>query len=618
MTDRRAVVCGAGGFIGHHLVRRLAADGYWVRGVDVKHPEWSPSAADEFCVADLRDPDAAVAALTVPGGCDEVYQLAADMGGMGFIHAAEAEIMRHSVLVNANVVEAAGAVGVGRYFFASCVCVYRDMLVGEDELREDDAYPAQPDNEYGWEKLYSERMVAAFGRHHGFDVRIARFQNCYGPEGTWQGGREKAPAALCRKVAQSTDGTIEVWGDGTAVRNFIYVADLVRAVRLLVDSDVDEPVNIGTPRVRERQRAGRHRRRGGRQGGHAALGPGRGRRPVPQLQQRSHRGTRLRPGALPAGRHRRDLPVDRRAGRRVAQLIAAAALVAASAACGSGDGSDGADVAGDPGAGSAAAATTAPATTAPATTAPITTGAGGASAIPAGDLVPEVVRTMPHDTAAFTEGYVLEDGQLFESTGLYGESSVREVDPATGRAIRTVPVDEQYFGEGLELVDGRLMLLTWREGTALVFDPSTFELVAEYGYEGEGWGLCRLDDRLVMSNGSDELTFRDPATFAAVGSVRVRDQDDPVANLNELECVDGEVWANVWQTDRIVRIDPTTGQVVSNVDVSGLLTEAAACRHRRDERHRPRRRDRPVPADREVLADGVRGAVRPRPGLSWQ
>ena len=263
--------------------------------------------------------------------------------------------------------------------------------------------------------------------------------------------------------------------------------------------------------------------------------------------------------------------MDCRAGRRVAQLIAAAALVAASAACGSGDGSD---VAGDPGAGSAAAATTVPATTAPATTAPITTGAGGASAIPAGDLVPEVVRTMPHDTAAFTEGYVLEDGQLFESTGLYGESSVREVDPATGRAIRTVPVDEQYFGEGLELVDGRLMLLTWREGTALVFDPSTFELVAEYGYEGEGWGLCRLDDRLVMSNGSDELTFRDPATFAAVGSVRVRDQDDPVANLNELECVDGEVWANVWQTDRIVRIDPTTGQVVSNVDASGLLTEA--------------------------------------------
>jgi nucleoside-diphosphate-sugar epimerase len=245
-VTRRAVVCGAGGFIGSHLVRRLAAEGYWVRGVDVKHPEWSPSAADEFVVADLRDPGQVLAALTVPGGCDEVYQLAADMGGMGFIHAAEAEIMRHSVLVNANVVEAAGAVGVGRYFFASSVCVYRDMLVGEEELTEEDAYPAQPDNEYGWEKLYSERMVAAFGRHHGFDVRIARFQNCYGPEGTWRGGREKAPAALCRKVAESTDGTIDVWGDGTAVRNFVYVADLVRAVRLLVDSDVSEPVNIGT------------------------------------------------------------------------------------------------------------------------------------------------------------------------------------------------------------------------------------------------------------------------------------------------------------------------------------------------------------------------------------
>jgi nucleoside-diphosphate-sugar epimerase len=243
---KRAVVCGAGGFIAHHLVRALKADGYWVRGVDQKEPEWSPSAADEFVKADLRDAAGARAALTTDGGVDEVYQLAADMGGMGFIHAAEAELMRNSVLVNAHVIQAAAEVGVDRYFYASSVCVYRDMQPGEAELTEDDAYPAQPDNEYGWEKLYTERMVQAFGRRYGFETRIARFQNCYGPEGTWDGGREKAPAAISRKVAQSTDGTIEVWGDGTAVRNFIYVADLVRGVRTLMDSDEGRPVNLGT------------------------------------------------------------------------------------------------------------------------------------------------------------------------------------------------------------------------------------------------------------------------------------------------------------------------------------------------------------------------------------
>jgi GDP-D-mannose 3',5'-epimerase len=243
---RRAVVCGAGGFIGSHLVRRLVEDGYWVRGVDLKAPEWSPSAADEFIVADLRDRDAAVDALTVDGGCDEVYQLAADMGGMGFIHAAETEIMRNSMLVNLQVIDAAAEVGVGKYFLASSVCVYRDMEVGESELVEDDAYPALPDNEYGWEKLYSERLVATYGRQHDLPVRIARFQNCYGPEGTWDGGREKAPAALSRKIAESTDGTIEVWGDGTAVRSFVYVTDLIDGVRRLMGSEVSEPTNIGT------------------------------------------------------------------------------------------------------------------------------------------------------------------------------------------------------------------------------------------------------------------------------------------------------------------------------------------------------------------------------------
>lgn len=241
---KRAVVCGAGGFIGSHLVQRLVADGYWVRGVDLKTPGWTASPADEFVIADLRDPVGVDAAMA--GGVDEVYQLAADMGGMGFIHSAETEIMRNSMLVNLNVVDAAARAGVERFFLASSVCVYRDMAVGEAELTENDAYPAFPDNEYGWEKLYAERLVDAYGREHGFEARIARFQNCYGPEGTWDGGREKAPAALSRKVAESTDGTIEVWGDGTAVRSFVYVSDLVDGVRRLMDSDEGRPTNIGT------------------------------------------------------------------------------------------------------------------------------------------------------------------------------------------------------------------------------------------------------------------------------------------------------------------------------------------------------------------------------------
>ncbi len=246
---KKAVVCGAGGFIASHLVKRLKREGYWVRGVDIKEPEFAPSAADEFRLLDLREEGNCGEALRLEGGPpDEVYQLAADMGGMGFIHAAECEIMRNSALINIHMTHSAAAAGVKRYFFSSSVCIYRDMRPGEPEMREEEAIPAHPDNEYGWEKLYAERMAQAYGRRHGIAVRIARFQNCYGPEGTWRGGREKAPAAICRKVALVRDGgEVEIWGDGSAVRSYTYVDDMVDGIYRLMHSDLEGGVNIGCP-----------------------------------------------------------------------------------------------------------------------------------------------------------------------------------------------------------------------------------------------------------------------------------------------------------------------------------------------------------------------------------
>ncbi len=246
---KKALVCGAGGFIASHLVKRLKREGLWVRGADLKRPEFGPTAADDFQLLDLREEDACDRALSLEsGGFDVVYQLAADMGGMGFIHSAECEIMRNNALININMIHAAARAGIRRYFFSSSVCIYRDMQPGEPELTEEGAYPALPDNEYGWEKLYAERMAMAFGRKYGIAVRIARFQNCYGPEGTWTGGREKAPAAICRKVAEAVDGgTIEVWGDGTAIRSYTYVDDMVDGIYRLTQSSLDGPANIGSP-----------------------------------------------------------------------------------------------------------------------------------------------------------------------------------------------------------------------------------------------------------------------------------------------------------------------------------------------------------------------------------
>lgn len=270
---KTALVLGSGGFIGAHLVKRLKSEGYWVRGADIKHPEFSPSEADDFVRMDLRDPRNVEAVMRLQVGelygselplpynylpkefvdhkpFDQVYQLAALMGGAAYIFTGDhdADVMHDSALINLNVAAWAKIHGVKKLFYSSSACMYPQEIQRETNnvgLKETDAYPASPDSEYGWEKLFSERLYMAYARNYGLNIRIARFHNIYGPEGTYKGGKEKAPAAMCRKVIEA-DGTIEVFGDGLQTRSFLYIDDCIDAVRLLMESDHTEPINIGS------------------------------------------------------------------------------------------------------------------------------------------------------------------------------------------------------------------------------------------------------------------------------------------------------------------------------------------------------------------------------------
>jgi len=271
---KTALVLGAGGFIGSHMVKRLRSEGYWVRGVDLKYPEFSPTEANEFVLGDLRDVNIVRRVIKFTGYLgnyykqiadkfaepfDEIYQFAADMGGAGFVFTGEndAEIMHNSCSINLNVLEEQRKLNENKdinetvIFYSGSACMYPEhnqLDPDNPDCREDSAYPAAPDSEYGWEKLFSERLYLAYHRNHGMPVRVARYHNIFGPEGTWEGGREKAPAAICRKVAYlpSKGGEIEVWGDGEQTRSFLYVDECIEATRRLVDSEFTGPVNIGS------------------------------------------------------------------------------------------------------------------------------------------------------------------------------------------------------------------------------------------------------------------------------------------------------------------------------------------------------------------------------------
>jgi nucleoside-diphosphate-sugar epimerase len=247
---RQALVCGAGGFIGSHLVKRLKREGFWVRGVDLKYPEYARTAADDFVIGDLRDPLVCKAVVEKP--FDEVYQLAADMGGAGYIFTGEhdSQVMHNSATINLNMVDLCTKATVRKVFYSSSACIYPAYNQTDPEnpkCSEESAYPASPDSEYGWEKLFSERLYLAYQRNHGLTVRIARFHNIFGVEGSWNNGKEKAPAALCRKVAQAPNGgQIELWGDGKQTRSFLYIDECLAGIRRLVDSEFTGPVNIGS------------------------------------------------------------------------------------------------------------------------------------------------------------------------------------------------------------------------------------------------------------------------------------------------------------------------------------------------------------------------------------
>ena len=248
--QKQALVCGAGGFIGSHLVKKLKNEGFWVRGVDLKYPEFSKTEADEFVIGDLRDP--IVCKELIDRAFDGVYQLAADMGGAGYLFTGEhdSNVLYNSAMINLNMVDACYKGGVKKIFYSSSACIYPEynqMDSHNPKCLEDSAYPAAPDSEYGWEKLFSERLYLSYYRNHGLTIRIARLHNIFGPEGTWRSGKEKAPAALCRKVAETIDGgEIEIWGDGEQTRSFLYIDECLEGVHRLMNSDFIGPVNIGS------------------------------------------------------------------------------------------------------------------------------------------------------------------------------------------------------------------------------------------------------------------------------------------------------------------------------------------------------------------------------------